>query len=240
MGLRRSSYGSLAARMMKVSMHGYWHAGHAEPHAAHLGNPMEKDAQPHTDSWLERKIHWLAELEEARFAPTSNVSISKAHHRYLDATANWQLRVAYRLDPGDAALYEILHYTVMARAATPELARLAAERLAAQTIECALSEQGGMSSALTGAGAAINLLNNDMMVGSGIGPELVRQHWETLLNCLKRYRALRNEAVALGWWEAVPLVRRGEITSYAGLVEKISGTIGRRLLETGVLIPQTP
>ncbi len=233
LALSRSAYGSMAARVMKDSMHNYWHAGQTEHHPAKSQGATEPAAQ--SGSWLEHRLAWLADLEEARLSPTSTIALSNAHRRYLDATANWHLRVAYRLDPGDAALYEILHYTVMAGAAGPELARDGAEKLAAQTIEHALSVRGGIAAALTGAGAAINLLNNDMVPESGVGPEVVLRHWEMLSNCLKRYRKSKAEAVVEGWWEGVPQVRRGELAAYAALVEKLASTIGRKLAATGVL-----
>lgn len=254
MALRGSAYGTLVARLMKDSMHNYWHAGHAHRHAAKLGSAGMAPNSAHDHalhshdqktsecvaptsqkrSWMEQKIDWLAELEEERMTPTSKIRISNAHRRYLDASADWHLRVAYRLDPGDAALYEILHYTVMGRAIRPELAQSAAEKLAEETIAHALSKQGGMSAALTGAGAAINVLNNDMVSESGVGREVVRRHWEMLSTCLNRYRERKAQAVADGWWDRVPKVRRGELSAYAVLVEKLSSTIERKLLANGM------
>ncbi len=235
MALRRSPYGCLLARLMKDSMHEYWHAGHASEHPSKLQPLPPAQTSPRNQPSLDWAINRLAQLDEARMHPVSNKPLSKAHRNYLDATANWHLRVAYRLDPGDAALYEISHYAVMTGATRPELARLAAERLAARTIEHALSDQGGLSAALTGAGAAINLLNNDMVQGSGVENDVVRVHWGLLSQCLQRYRALRLEAVTDGWWEEVPPVRRAELVSYAALVEKLAGTIKRRLCSTGAL-----
>lgn len=254
LGLRRSVYGSLVARLMKDSMHNYWHAGcqehghghavmpagesnsihaHGQDSARHPGHSMvsSEDDELGGESLLERGIDRLAELEESRKTPTGGMKISKAHRRYLDASANWQLRVAYHLDPGDATLYEIRHYTVTSRAATQAEARSAAVALAKETLDFALSEQGSMVAALTGAGAAINLLNADMVKGSSleVSEEEKREHWEMLARCLSRYQRLRQEAVSEGWWESVPQVRRAEVAAYAALVEKLAGTIGRKL-----------
>lgn len=258
LGILGSPYGSMVARLMKSSMHNYWHAGRLEQHPGKTvpprsspnegyGSPFEIDLNhqsesivgaTHKGSCLQQSIDWLMELEEARVTPTTMIAMSKAHRRYLDATANWQLKAAFRLDPGDAALYEVLHYTAMGSAARPDLARSEAEKLAAQTISHALSDQGGISAALTGAGAAINLLNNDMVRDSGVAPEVARQHWRMLSKCLQRYRVLKAQAVEEGWWEGVPQVRRGELAGYGALVEKLSNTIGRRLVATGVLTTQ--
>ncbi len=255
LGILRSPYGSMVARLMKNSIHNYWHAGRPEQHpgrtvspsaAPNKGyeSPIDSDwyhksksieGPPQKGSWLQQSIDWLTELEEARVTPTTLIAMSKAHRRYLNATANGQLKAAFRLDPGDAALYEILHYTAMGSAAKPDLARSEAEKLAAQTISHALSDQGGISAALTGAGAAINLLNNDMVRDSGVAPEVTMRHWKMLSNCLQRYHVLKVQAVEEQWWEGVPQVRRGELAGYGALVEKLANTIGRRLVATGVL-----
>lgn len=254
LGLGRSVYGSLVARLMKDSMHNYWHAGCQEHGHGHVVIPTSESIPAHThekdmvhhpehsavpgesderggESLLERAIDRLAELEDARKTPTAGMKISKAHRRYLDASANWQLRLAYHLDPGDATLYEIMHYTVTSRAGTQGEARNAAIALAKETLDFALSEQGSMVAALTGAGAAINLLNADMVRGASVevSEEEKREHWEMLGRCLSRYQRLRQEAVSEGWWESVPQVRRAEVAAYAALVEKLAGTIGRKL-----------
>ena len=243
LGLQRSAYGSLLARLMKESMHNYWHAGRSEvvrgqAPAPNAGVTPETPSAP-PQAWLERVSARLSELEELRTTPTSQLPISPAHRRYLDATATWHLRMAYRLDPGDAALYEILHFTAMSRATSPEEARGVAQKLAKTTIAHALSSQGGLSAALTGAGAAINLLNNDLQTGAQVPAtpqELLRQ-WGLLNQCLSRYRQLRQEAEAEEWWAAIPSVRQKELGAYAALVQKISGTIARKLTAMEVLKP---
>jgi len=238
LAVKRSPYGALVAGLMKRSMHDYWHAGQSGQHAQHqrAPNPASREEGGAANlAWLNKAVSRLSALEEQRMLPTSKMPISNAHKRYLDAAANAQLRAAYWLDPGDAALYEISHYAVMASAENPETGRIRAEQLAAQTIEHALSDQGGMSAALTGAGAAINLLNNDMVAGSGVAGDVVLGHWALLSECLKRYALLRGQAAAEGWWEEIPEIRRGEIGSYAALVEKLAGTIKRRLVSTGIL-----
>jgi hypothetical protein len=265
LGLRRSAYGSLMARLMKDSMHNYWHAGRMESPAAHNAagaaggpahdpahahnhdpnhkNPPEgaasENASGHFESRLEQVSEWVSLLEEHRTTPTSRLNLSPAHRRYLEGTANWHLKLAYRLDPGDAALYEILHFTAMSRAPSAEAAQRVAESLAASTIAHALSPQGGLSSALTGAGAAINLLNNELQTGGGIAVtrEEMLRHWELLTKCLARYWQLRAEAGAEGWWEAIPPTRQKEIGAYAALVQRIAGTIGRKLTALEVLKP---
>lgn len=235
LAVKGSPYGSLVAGLMKNSMHDYWHAGQHSPHQDPLKRLGTDGPSTACGSWLTPWINRLSELDEARMLPTSKIAISRAHRRYLDAAANWHLRIAYLLDPGDAALYEVSHYAVMACAEGPETGRIGAGNLAAMTIEHALSEQGGMSAALTGAGAAINLLNNDMVAGSEAKNDVLLAHWDLLKRCLKRYGILRRQAEAEGWWDEVPQIRRGEIVSYAALLERLASTIRRRLVATAVL-----
>lgn len=243
LAIRRSGYGSFAARLMKDSMHNYWHAGCADPSPGHSHEQVETaarnlgEAAGGPKSWLQRSSEQISEWEEHRKAAPKNFKIRAAHRQYLEATAARYVRAAYHLDPGDAALYEILHYTEISRAGSPERAVQVSEILAKETIAHALSPVGGCSSALTGAGAAINLLNNEMQAGAPLDtpPERLRRHWEMLSECLKRYHTLRQAAISGGWWESIPTVRRREIESYAGLIEKLSGGISRKLRASGVL-----
>ncbi len=243
LAIRRSGYGSLAARLMKDSMHNYWHAGAAE--SVQLGThaqEMRADLEPGvavfpSKSWLQKTSQRISELETRRKESRNNVPIRHAHKRYLEATATRYLRVAYHLDPGDSALYEILHYTAMSEASSSEGAIQAAQALANETIAHALSSNAGCAAALTGAGAAINLLNNEMQAGAPVtvSVEQMRHHWEMLLACRERYRALRQGAVSEGWWAKIPVERQREITCYAALVDKLSGLIGRKFESVGEL-----
>lgn len=243
LAIRRSGYGSFAARLMKDSMHNYWHAGCADSSPGHSHEQGETathapdEAASSPKSWLQRSSEQISEWEEHRKAAPKNFKLRASHRKYLEATAARYVRAAYHLDPGDAALYEILHYTEISRAGSPEAAVQVAEILAKETLAHALSPVGGCSSALTGAGAAINLLNNEMHIGAPMStpPERLRLHWEMLSACLNRYHTLRETARSEGWWEAIPTVRRREIESYAGLIEKLSEIISRKLRASGVL-----
>ncbi|MEI6871371.1 MAG: hypothetical protein WCL08_03725 [Verrucomicrobiota bacterium] len=243
LAIRRSGYGSLAARLMKESMHNYWHAGTQESAHGHKHEHGENAASDADElgstskSWLQQCSERISEWEAHRKAAPRHFKIRPSHRRYLEATAARYVRTAYHLDPGDSALYEIMHYTEMSRAGSPASAVQVSEKLARETIAHALSPVGGCAAALTGAGAAINLLNNAMQAGAPAtaSPEQLRQHWKMLSECLDRYHTLKQSAVSEGWWEAIPLERRREIGIYAALIEKLSRIIGRKLETAGVL-----
>jgi hypothetical protein len=167
----------------------------------------------------------------------SPFAIRPAHARYLEAAADWRVRLAWELDPGDAGLYEIAHNTMLAHAASPEAGWVATERLAEQAMEHALSPRSGLAEALTGAGAAINLLNNQLQPGrvAGAAPASLLREWDLLDVCLLRYRELREQAADEGWWCGIPPVRQEEIESYAALLVKIAGTVRLQLCAEGVL-----
>ena len=249
LALQRSAYGSLVARLMKDSLHSYWHGGRDEKagapdHEHDAAPPAGKlkllrpapPTPPHRGSWLEESIHWLAGLDDKRTERNSPFATTPAHRRFLNASANWRLHFAYQFDPGDAALYEIGHYSVMERAATPEAGREAAEKLARQTINHALSPQSGLADALTGAGAVINFFNDQLQPGRPVPPDpaRLRSDWRLLQTCLERYRTLRQQAATEGWWEEIPPIRRQEIESYAALLEKITANIRKQLAQKGL------
>jgi len=249
LALRSSAFGSLIARLMKDSLHSYWHGGQREAADVHdatrdvapagrllrprLARPA---AAPPTGSWIAQWIKRLAALEDQRTTRNSPFAIRPAHRRYLSAAADRRVQLAWQFDPGDAALYEIAHFTAVARAATPAAARQAAEQLARQTIAHAFSPRSGLAEALTGAGAAINLLNDQLQPGrSPPATASLRRDWEVLAACLKRYRELRQQATEEAWWSDIPPVRQQEIESYSALLGKIAGTIRQQLETRGIL-----
>ncbi|MDB6075645.1 MAG: hypothetical protein JWO89_3285 [Verrucomicrobiaceae bacterium] len=250
LALQRSAYGSLVARLMKDSLHSYWHGGRKEKagdsaHEDHDAPPAGKlkllrppPSPSHEHGpWMEEATHWLADLDDKRTERNSAFATSAAHRRFLNAAADWRLRLAYDFDPGDAALYEIAHFTAMSRAPSPEAAREAAQQLAQHTIDHALAPQSGLGDALTGAGAVINLFNDQLQPDRPIlpDPDRLRSNWKVLQTCLARYHALREQADSEGWWEEIPEIRRQEIESYAAFLTKITDTIHQQLAKKALV-----
>ena len=251
LGLQLSAYGSLTARLMKDSLHSYWHGGRKEKagdsaHDDHDAPPVGKlrllrppapAAHEQHGPWMEQATHWLAELDDERTERNSTFATSPAHRRFLNAAADWRLRLAYEFDPGDAALYEIAHFTAMGRGPSPEAARHAAEQLAQHTVEHALAPQSGLADALTGAGAVINLFNDQLQPDRPIPPDpaRLRSDWKVLQACLARYHALREQAGSEGWWDDIPEIRRQEIESYAAFLAKITDTIHQQLTKKALV-----
>src|SRR4051794_22283814 len=130
LGICRSAYGSQIARLMKDSLHSYWHAGCTDPSHHHApetsaettladrlavghdhdehdhAEHAEKEAhEPPAKLWVDRWGRNISGLEQKRVARNSPFAVAAAHKRFLEAAADWRVHVAWLLDPGDAALY---------------------------------------------------------------------------------------------------------------------------------------
>jgi hypothetical protein len=263
----RSAYGSLIARLMKDSLESYWHGGNCtnpshdhgnRPAAAPAGRLAARQEPDHDHdhegdedhdhdqaaaspkvalSWVDRWGRGVSQLEHMRSVRNSPFAVSPDHRFFLSASADWRVHIAWELDPGDAALYEIDSFVSVSRATSPDVAKRKAEELAQRTIQHALSPQAGPVDALTGAGAAINLLNDELRPDRPEPPktaELLR-NWRVLTFCLQRHRELRQEADKENWWNEIPDVRRGEIETYATMLERLSVTIHKQLAANGMI-----
>ncbi|MDI1311246.1 MAG: hypothetical protein PSV43_03765, partial [Prosthecobacter sp.] len=236
-----SAYGSLAARLIRDSLYSYWHGGESAAPAASsqsstgappppppgrfsrrgMPAPVPAAQTPSETSWLQARVDELSRLEKSRTRRVSTVPLSNAHQQFLYAAADVRLRFAYQLDPGDATLYEILHFHIASRTQSPEAARAAIDALGQSAMAYGLREGGSLSDALTGAGAAINLLNDQLQPGNARRDDkAVSREWHALEECLERYRRLRSSAELEGWWDGVPEVRREEIEAHAKLLKR--------------------
>ena len=251
-----SAYGSLAARLIRDSLYSYWHGGESAAPAASaqagagaapppppppgrfsrrgMPAPVAPVQTPGQTSWLQAGVDALSRLEKSRTRRASTVPLSKAHQQYLHAAADVRLRFAYQLDPGDATLYEILYFHIASRTQSSQAARAAIDALSQNAMAYGLREGGSMSDALTGAGAAINLLNDQLQPGNARRDDkAVSREWHALEECLERYRRVRSSAEEEGWWAGVPEARRQELEAHAKLLTRIREMI-RPLLPPGV------
>jgi len=245
-GIAGSAYGSLMARLIRDSLHSYWHGG--ESSAAGHGSDKKDAPAPlpipgrfarrnvpppaaaESTSWLEQRVQQLAGLEARRTKRNSTFPLSAAHQSFLNAEADWRLRLAYRLDPGDAVLYEVLHFHLASRVKPPEAAQAAADALAREAVAFSLREQSSLSATLTGAGASINVLNDLLRPGALIrDPEAILRHWTLLDRCLTRYRDLKSAAQSEGWWDQIPSTRQQDLEEHYRLLNRISGMIRPQL-----------
>lgn len=196
--------------------------------------PVPPAQTPSETSWLQAGVDALSRLEKSRTRRSSTVPLSNAHQQYLYAAADVRLRFAYQLDPGDATLYEILYFHIASRTQSSEAARAALDELSQNAMAYGLREGGSMSDALTGAGAAINLLNDQLQPGNASRDDkAVSREWHALEECLERYRRLSSSAEEEGWWDGVPKVRRQELEAHAKLLMRIREMI-RPVLPPGV------
>ncbi len=251
LGFPGSPYGSLAARLVRDSLHSYWHGGESAAQAQH---PAATAATPPTPpavgvfarraaattaaaapvpevTWLEARVHALARLEKERTRRNSPFPMTAAHQRYLDSSAFWRLRSAYALDRSDTSLYEILHFQLAARALQrPEL-KPEVVRLAEQAIAMADMPMAGFAAPLTGAGAAINLLN-DLLDPKQVRRDdaAILKRWAQLGSCLRRYEEILGQAQAEDWWQGIPEVRREEVESHAAFLGRIAAIIRQQLV----------
>ncbi len=253
--LAGSAYGILAAHLIRDSLYSYWHGGEsAAPPAGTQASqgvpppptpvrfarkgmpPSVASPQIQADvSWLQTRVDHLTRLEKSRTKRSSTLPLSNAHQQYLNAAADVRLRFAYHLDPGDATLYEILHFQLTSRTPSQENARVAIEVLAQRALAHGLREDGSLSDALTGAGAAINLLNDQLRPGNQRRDnKAIINQWHDLEHCLDRYRHLRSDAQTAGWWDRIPAVRRQELEEHAKLLTRISEMI-RPVLPPGAI-----
>lgn len=255
-----SAYGSLAARLLRDSLYSYWHGGEgsqampvqqapasasaqipppppAPGRFARRGQPVPQpqpvpEPEPtvaEQPAGLDGWVATLAQLEKGRTRRNSAFPLSAAHRRYVDASATTRLRLAYSLDPGDAVLYEILHFHLASRSGQNTAAAL--QDLTTQALSHGLRPQGSLSDALTAAGAAINILNDQFQPGrpGGADPQAVQaaRHW--LKQALAKYDALHDQAIKDGWWEGIPPIRRGELQTHAAQLHRLAAMIESKL-----------
>lgn len=188
-------------------------------------------------SALERGAKLLLDLESRRTKRTGQFVTSAAHLRYINASADWRLRLACHLDPGDAALYEILHAQIIYRSTSQAEAQAGVRDLARRAIARALSRDAGLQDSLTGAGASLNLLN-DALLSSREGQHVqgtITSSWNTLEACFQRYRDVRLAADTEGWWQGIPEMRRQEIEDHARFLERLRVKFRDHLAAKGII-----
>ena len=265
-GVPGSAYGSLVARTMRDSLYSYWHGGERAVPASEtkpkspdqaappppppgrfsrLGRPQPPPppaapvAAAPQKSWFDRAVTGLSDLETSRTRRNNRFPLTPAHRRYINASAGWRLRLAYEMDPGDAILYEILHFHLSTQGQSVQAARKLTDQLAADAIQHGLSGKATMSDALTGAGAALNLLNDQLMRDSSHAADQasILANWQSFSQCLERYRQVRKQADDEGWWEGISESRRNDIASHAEMLQSISETV-RKTLVARQILPQ--
>ncbi len=243
-----SAYGSLTARLIRDSLYSYWHGGESAAPASGtkapqlappppgrfarkgMSPPMPTPQIQADISWIQGRVDHLTRLEKNRTKRSSTLPLSNAHQQYLNAAADVRLRFAYQLDPGDATLYEILHFHIATHTIPPQAARAALDSLAQSAMAYGVREDGSLSDALTGAGAAINLLNDQLQPGNlSRDNKAVINQWHVLEHCLQRYRSLHSAAQSEGWWDGIPTVRRQEFEDHEKLLTRIRDMIQRTL-----------
>jgi hypothetical protein len=102
----------------------------------------------------------------------------------------------------------------------------------------AKSNQGGMASALTGVGAAINSLNELILATQPGFPtkEEVAPHWDNIISCQQQFREARAAAEREGWWQNIPFLRRAELDDHARFLDSLVVKFRNNLTSRGYLV----
>lgn len=177
--------------------------------------------------WLDRQVVELARLEKQRTRRNSPFAPGAAHKRYLNASAGWRLRLAGLLDPGDPVIYEIQHFHLASQPRLPGAVD-GTRALADAALAFALRDQAGLADTLTGAGAAVNVLNDLLRPEETRRDTAAITRYRGLLEqCLTRHRRLRDEAAQAGWWAELHPVRQKELDDHAALLGRLTETLRR-------------
>ncbi|HSI65591.1 MAG TPA: hypothetical protein VLE43_20870 [Candidatus Saccharimonadia bacterium] len=206
----------------------------AAPEPVPVAEPEPEPSGP----LLDRMASWLNALETRRTRRQGTLVRSEAHQRFINASTGWRLRLATNLDPGDPILYEILHHHILTTSQDPTKAMADVRTLSARALAHAMSNQAGMMDALTGLGAAVNLMN-DLMLSARPGmpaKEDVAKVWDTIVQCQQRYHDIRAAAETEGWWQNIPAIRRAEIEDHSKFLERITIKMREQLVASGLVI----
>ncbi|MBC8126011.1 MAG: hypothetical protein H8M99_02535 [Gloeobacteraceae cyanobacterium ES-bin-144] len=186
LGINGSPYGEVFAMAIQGPIETFFHEGTSGGHHSHNkpANQKEDTAQKedhheHGDdcstckheheeapvakssgpSLEKRFTNMLTALDEATIARTNPKSSSDAHKRYLRRQAEDKLRFAYQLDPTHYGNYNALHFflTESSMGTRHELTS-SVVKLAQETINICLKQEGDPRPTLTAAAAANNIL----------------------------------------------------------------------------------
>lgn len=234
LGIKRSPYGEVFAMAMQGPIDQEFHAGmfgnaathqHADGSTCQECGPAANPASRES-SLRHRWVGMLDTLARASEERTNPKPASDALKKYLRRQAEDKLRFAYQLDPAHYANYNSLHFfiTEPAVGTRPELTPSAA-KLAQDTIDYCLKQEGDPRPALTAASAASNVL--DLMFSDRKNPSpryttaQMRQCLDLLDHCIARY-----EQISLQWnesknWEMLSPMRIAECQERYEFITKI-------------------
>jgi hypothetical protein len=233
LGINGSPYGEVIAMAMQGPIDNHFHGAvsnghdHDEPHDA------EASKQADDDSAFSKMLEFLDRAVATRTNPKAS---SSAHKFYLRRKVEDKMRFAYNLDPSHYANYNSLHFflTEPQLGTRPQLTASAA-KLAEDTIQYCLKQQGDPRPALTAAAAASNVLelmcNDQRNETPKFNTVQMRQYLGLLDHCINRYVHMAKEWDSTKQWDLLSPQRIAEcderfeyIMKFRGLAE---GAISR-------------
>ncbi len=252
LGINGSPYGEVFAMAMQSPIDTYFHAGmgaqHSHPdgeecescaehepvkhehteqcshddHSAEIAAPVKK-IPPALNVRLRDCISSMAKASEARTNPKA---ASDALKRHIRRQAEDKLRFAYQLDPAHYANYNSLHFflTEPQIGTRPELTPSAA-KLAEDTIQYCLKQDGDPRPTLTAAAAASNILHLMFQDRHNKIPKYnvaqMRQCLNLLDHCLVRHAMISKQWDESKNWELLSPMRITECQDRLQFIGKI-------------------
>jgi hypothetical protein len=248
-GINRSPYGEVFAMAMQGPINTHFHEGfisrtaHQHPEGAD-GETCSKQeaapevAQPRAKTHRSLQARWkgmvtsLGKVSEVRTNPKA---ASEALRLHLRREAENKLRFAYRLDPSHYANYNSLHFflTEPAVGTRPELTPSAA-KLAEETIDYCLKQEGDPRPALTAAAACTNMLHlmfSDLQSGSPrYSAAQMRQCLDLLDHCLARYVMIARQWDESKNWDLLSPQRISECEDRFSFISKIRAAAEKTII----------
>ena len=238
-----SPYGEVFAMAMQGPIDTYFHG--AMGTGAHYHESEEscdsckaKTAsaknQAHSSPYFSLE-HLLISLDRATETRTNSKPASAAHKRYLRRQVEDKLRFAYQLDPAHYANYNSLHFflTEPQLGTRPELTPSAA-KLAEDTIEYCLKQDGDPRPSLTAAAACTNILHLMFVDRHNATPKYdtaqMRQCLNLLNHCLDRYVSIAKQWDESKNWALLSPLRINECETRFSFISKIGEASEKTIL----------
>ena len=239
-GINRSPYGEVIAMAMQGSIDTYFHSGVTHHHDEHCApgcdhdHEAEHDHDDHDDHHDElvaaslpvRLRNFIDQLTEAAAARTNTVPTTSAHKFYMRRQTENKLRFAYNLDPSHYGNYNSYHlFLTQSELGTRPLLTAGAAKLAQETIDYCLKQQGDPRPALTAAAAAQNMLELMITDFRSENPHFSISHLEQALavvdHCLSAYQKSASHWDATGHWSLISSFRLQEVEERLHFITKI-------------------
>jgi len=238
-GINRSPYGEVIAMAMQGPIDSYFHGGatHEHDELCESGCDHDHDHEDHhehekapqlarTTSLPARLGNFIDELTEAAAARTNTQPISSGHRFYLRRQTEDKLRFAYNLDPSHYGNYNSYHlFLTESELATRPVLTADAAKLAQETINYCLKQQGDPRPALTAASAAQNMLDLMITDFKSETPHFSIDHLEQALavvdHSLASYHEFASEWQANGQWQRLSAFRIQEAEDRLYFITKL-------------------